>query len=178
MYQKILNYQLRLPVHRVEDINKLERINAKLTIELGHEPSKEDLAKVMGVSAERIEELLFDSQEIYSLDKPIGEDKDATIKDMIQSEQSIEEDIELKMQTMLLKDIMRRVLTEREYRVLALRTGLETGRELTLEEVGKIFGVTRERIRQIESKAYRRLRIPVKRALSERNDFQKQKSLY
>ena len=152
---------IRVPVHMVETINKLARVQRQLTLELNREPSEEELAKKMGVSVEKIREIYKISQDPVSLETPIGEEDDSHLGDFIKDErnQSPEEFATNEM----LKDEISEVLltlTEREEKVIRLRFGLEDGKPRTLEEVGQMFGVTRERIRQIEAKALRKLRHP------------------
>ena len=152
---------IRVPVHMVETINKLARVQRQLTLELNREPSEEELAKKMGISIEKIREIYKISQDPVSLETPIGEEDDSHLGDFIKDErnQSPEEFATNEM----LKDEISEVLltlTEREEKVIRLRFGLEDGKPRTLEEVGQMFGVTRERIRQIEAKALRKLRHP------------------
>ena len=152
---------IRVPVHMVETINKLARVQRQLTLELNREPSEEELAKKMGISVEKIREIYKISQDPVSLETPIGEEDDSHLGDFIKDErnQSPEEFATNEM----LKDEISEVLltlTEREEKVIRLRFGLEDGKPRTLEEVGQMFGVTRERIRQIEAKALRKLRHP------------------
>ena len=152
---------IRVPVHMVETINKLARIQRQLTLELNREPSEEELAKKMGISAERIREIYKISQEPVSLETPIGEEDDSHLGDFIKDERNMSP--EEYATNELLKDEIADVLltlTEREEKVIRLRFGLEDGKSRTLEEVGQLFGVTRERIRQIEAKALRKLRHP------------------
>ena len=152
---------IRVPVHMVETINKLARIQRQLTLELNREPSEEELAKKMGISVERIREIYKISQEPVSLETPIGEEDDSHLGDFIKDERNMSP--EEYATNELLKDEIADVLltlTEREEKVIRLRFGLEDGKSRTLEEVGQLFGVTRERIRQIEAKALRKLRHP------------------
>ena len=152
---------IRVPVHMVETINKLARVERQLTLELNREPSEEELAKKMGTSVEKIRDIYKISQEPVSLEIPIGEEDDSHLGDFIPDETNMSpEDYAVNE---LLKDEISEVLltlTEREEKVIRLRFGLEDGRPRTLEEVGQLFGVTRERIRQIEAKALRKLRHP------------------
>ena len=152
---------IRVPVHMVETINKLARIERQLTLELNREPTEEELSKRMGTSVEKIRDIYKISQEPVSLETPIGEEDDSHLGDFIPDETNMSpEDFTVNE---LLKDEISEVLltlTEREEKVIRLRFGLEDGRPRTLEEVGQLFGVTRERIRQIEAKALRKLRHP------------------
>ncbi len=152
---------IRVPVHMVETINKLARIERQLTLELNREPSEEELAKKMGTTVEKIRDVYKISQEPVSLETPIGEEEDSHLGDFIPDETNMSpEDYAINE---LLKDEISEILltlTEREEKVIRLRFGLEDGRPRTLEEVGQLFGVTRERIRQIEAKALRKLRHP------------------
>ena len=152
---------IRVPVHMVETINKLARVERQLTLELNREPTEEELAKKMGTSVEKIRDIYKISQEPVSLEIPIGEEDDSHLGDFIPDETNMSpEDFAVNE---LLKDEISEVLltlTEREEKVIRLRFGLEDGRPRTLEEVGQLFGVTRERIRQIEAKALRKLRHP------------------
>lgn len=152
---------IRVPVHMVETINKLARIQRQLTLELNREPSEEELAKKMNISVDRIREIYKISQEPVSLETPIGEEDDSHLGDFIKDERNMSP--EEYATNELLKDEISDVLltlTEREEKVIRLRFGLEDGKSRTLEEVGQLFGVTRERIRQIEAKALRKLRHP------------------
>ena len=152
---------IRVPVHMVETINKLARVERQLTLELNREPTEEELSKKMGTSVEKIRDIYKISQEPVSLEIPIGEEDDSHLGDFIPDETNMSpEDYAVNE---LLKDEISEVLltlTEREEKVIRLRFGLEDGRPRTLEEVGQLFGVTRERIRQIEAKALRKLRHP------------------
>ena len=152
---------IRVPVHMVETINKLARIQRQLTLELNREPSEEELAKKMNMSVDKIREIYKISQEPVSLETPIGEEDDSHLGDFIKDERNVSP--EEYATNELLKDEISEVLqtlTEREEKVIRLRFGLEDGKSRTLEEVGQMFGVTRERIRQIEAKALRKLRHP------------------
>ena len=154
---------IRIPVHMVETINKLIRVSRQLLQELGREPSPEEIAKEMNMPVERVREILKISQEPVSLETPIGEEEDSHLGDFIKDD-NVPVPADAAAFT-LLKEQLEEVLgtlTEREQKVLTLRFGLEDGRARTLEEVGKEFNVTRERIRQIEAKALRRLRHPSK----------------
>ena len=152
---------IRIPVHMVETINKLIRVSRQLLQELGHEPLPEEIAKEMDTSVDRVREIMKIAQEPVSLETPIGEEEDSHLGDFIEDHDApapadaasftlLREQLEEVLET----------LTIREKRVLELRFGLEDGRSRTLEEVGQHFGVTRERIRQIEAKALRKLRHP------------------
>ncbi len=152
---------IRIPVHMVETINKLIRVSRQLLQELGREPAPEEIAEEMGMPVERVREILKISQEPVSLETPIGEEEDSHLGDFIQDDNvPVPADAAA---FSLLKEQLNEVLgtlTEREQKVLRLRFGLDDGRARTLEEVGKEFNVTRERIRQIEAKALRKLRHP------------------
>ena len=152
---------IRVPVHMVETINKLARIQRQLTLELNREPSEEELAKKMNVSVEKIRDIYKISQEPVSLETPIGEEDDSHLGDFIKDERNMspEEYATHEMLKDEISDVLL-TLTEREEKVIRLRFGLEDGKSRTLEEVGQMFGVTRERIRQIEAKALRKLRHP------------------
>ena len=152
---------IRIPVHMVETINKLIRVSRQLLQELGREPSPEEIAAEMNMPVERVREILKISQEPVSLETPIGEEEDSHLGDFIQDD-NVPVPADAAAFT-LLKEQLEEVLgtlTEREQKVFTLRFGLEDGRARTLEEVGKEFNVTRERIRQIEAKALRKLRHP------------------
>ncbi len=152
---------IRIPVHMVETINKLIRVSRQLLQELGREPLPEEIAKEMDISVERVREILKISQEPVSLETPIGEEEDSHLGDFIQDD-NVPVPADAAAFTMLheqLEEVLG-TLTEREQKVLRLRFGLLDGRARTLEEVGKEFNVTRERIRQIEAKALRKLRHP------------------
>jgi RNA polymerase primary sigma factor len=152
---------IRIPVHMVETINKLIRVSRQLLQELGREPTPEEIAAEMNMPVERVREILKISQEPVSLETPIGEEEDSHLGDFIQDD-NVPVPADAAAFT-LLKEQLQEVLetlTEREQKVLTLRFGLEDGRARTLEEVGKEFNVTRERIRQIEAKALRKLRHP------------------
>jgi RNA polymerase sigma factor, sigma-70 family len=152
---------IRVPVHMVETINKLARVQRQLTLELNREPVEEELAEKMNITVEKIREIYKISQEPVSLETPIGEEDDSHLGDFIKDERNMSP--EEYATNEILKDEISDVLltlTEREEKVIKLRFGLEDGKSRTLEEVGQMFGVTRERIRQIEAKALRKLRHP------------------
>lgn len=152
---------IRVPVHMVETINKLARVQRQLTQELNREPTEKELSKKMGISEEKVREVLKISQEPVSLETPIGEEDDSHLGDFVPDERTMspEEYATAELLKEELSDVLE-TLTEREEKVLILRFGLEDGQCRTLEEVGQIFGVTRERIRQIEAKALRKMRHP------------------
>lgn len=152
---------IRIPVHMVETINKLIRVQRQLLQELGREPTPEELAKEMGMPEEKVREIMKIAQEPVSLETPIGEEEDSHLGDFIPDEDA-PAPAEAAAYTMLKEQLMDVLdtLTPREEKVLRLRFGLDDGRARTLEEVGKEFNVTRERIRQIEAKALRKLRHP------------------
>ena len=152
---------IRIPVHMVETINKTIRVSRKLLAEYGREPTSEEIAKVMGVPVDKVDDILKISKEPVSMDTPIGEEEDSHLGDFIEdkstlqpeqhaADEMLKEELEVALQS----------LTEREQKVIRLRFGLEDGKARTLEEVGQEFSVTRERIRQIEAKALRKLRHP------------------
>ncbi len=152
---------IRIPVHMVETINRLIKVSRQLLQELGREPSVEEIAEAMGLTPEKVREVMKISQEPISLETPIGEEEDSHLGDFIEDQEAVAPAEAASV--MLLKEKMQDVLqnlTERERKVLVLRFGLEDGHQRTLEEVGQEFGVTRERIRQIEAKALRKLRHP------------------
>lgn len=152
---------IRVPVHMVETINKLARIQRQLTQELNREPTDEEIAAKLGITVEKVREVYKISQDPVSLETPIGEEEDSHLGDFIRDERTMSPE-EYATQEMLKEELsgVLATLTEREERVLRLRFGLDDGQCRTLEEVGQIFGVTRERIRQIEAKALRKLRHP------------------
>ncbi len=152
---------IRVPVHMVETINKLARVQRQLTQELNREPTDEEIAKKLGITVEKVREVYKISQDPVSLETPIGEEDDSHLGDFIKDERTMSPEEYATVE--LLKEELSGVLltlTDREERVLRLRFGLDDGQCRTLEEVGQIFGVTRERIRQIEAKALRKLRHP------------------
>lgn len=152
---------IRIPVHMVETINKLIRVSRNLLQELGREPTPEEIAKEMDIPVERVREIMKIAQEPVSLETPIGEEEDSHLGDFIEDEDALAPADAASY--MLLREQLEEVLeslTPRERKVLRLRFGLDDGRSRTLEEVGQEFGVTRERIRQIEAKALRKLRHP------------------
>ena len=152
---------IRIPVHMVETINKVIRVSRQLLQELGHDPSAEEIAEEMGMPVDKVRDILKIAQEPVSLETPIGEEEDSHLADFIPDEDA-SEPAEAASFTLLKEQLMDvlSTLTPREEKVLRLRFGLEDGRTRTLEEVGKEFNVTRERIRQIEAKALRKLRHP------------------
>jgi RNA polymerase primary sigma factor len=152
---------IRIPVHMVETINKLVRVSRRLLQELGREPTDQEIGDEMGISAEKVREIVKVSQDPVSLETPIGEEEDSHLGDFVEDKEatSPSDAASLTMLRTEVEDILD-TLTPRERRVLQLRFGLIDGHQRTLEEVGKRFGVTRERIRQIEAKALRKLRHP------------------
>jgi len=152
---------IRIPVHMVETINKVMRISRQLLQELGHDPTPEEIAEDMGMPVEKVREILKIAQEPVSLETPIGEEEDSHLGDFIPDEDA-SEPAEAASFTLLKEQLsgVLGTLTPREEKVLRLRFGIEDGRTRTLEEVGRVFNVTRERIRQIEAKALRKLRHP------------------
>ncbi|MDI3499019.1 MAG: polymerase primary sigma factor [Synergistaceae bacterium] len=152
---------IRIPVHMVETINKLIRVSRQLVQKLGREPTAEEIAKEMGIDAERVAEIQRIAQEPVSLETPIGEEEDSQLGDFLEDKELLSPDDAAANQ--LLREELENMIDElapREREVLRLRFGLEDGHPYTLEEVGRRFGVTRERIRQIEAKALRKLRHP------------------
>nr|MDD6335284.1 RNA polymerase sigma factor RpoD [bacterium] len=152
---------IRIPVHMVETINKLIRVQRQLLQDLGRDPTAEEIAAEMGVSEEKVLDILKIAQEPVSLEKPIGEEEDSHLGDFIPDDDAQAPD-DAAANAMMREELQRTLLTltEREQMVLMLRFGLKDGRNRTLEEVGKAFNVTRERIRQIENKALRKMRHP------------------
>ena len=152
---------IRVPVHMVETINKLARVQRQLTQDLNREPTDEEIAKKLGISIDKVREVYKISQDPVSLETPIGEEDDSHLGDFIKDERTMgpEEYATIEMLKEELQGVLG-TLTDREEKVLRLRFGLDDGQCRTLEEVGQIFGVTRERIRQIEAKALRKLRHP------------------
>ncbi len=152
---------IRIPVHMVETINKLARVQRQLTQELNREPTDEEIAKKLNISVEKVREVYKISQDPVSLETPIGEEDDSHLGDFIKDERTMspEEYATIEMLKEELSGVLL-TLTEREEKVLRLRFGLDDGQCRTLEEVGQVFNVTRERIRQIEAKALRKLRHP------------------
>ena len=152
---------IRIPVHMVETINKLIRISRQLLQEYGREPTSEEIAKEMGITVEKVREIKKISQDPVSLETPIGEEEDSHLGDFIPDD-DVPAPVDAAAYSMLKEQLMEVLdtLSDREKKVLMLRFGLEDGRPRTLEEVGKEFNVTRERIRQIEAKAHRKLRHP------------------
>ncbi|MGI5959928.1 MAG: RNA polymerase sigma factor RpoD [Massiliimalia sp.] len=152
---------IRIPVHMVETINKVKKVSSQLLHKNGHEPSAEEIADVLDMPIDKVREIIRAAQEPVSLETPIGEEEDSHLGDFIQDDEA-PAPADVASHTLLkeqLDDVLS-TLTEREEKVLRLRFGLEDGRSRTLEEVGKEFDVTRERIRQIEAKALRKLRHP------------------
>lgn len=155
---------IRIPVHMVETINKLYRISRKLMQELGREPTPEEIAEEAELEPDRVREIFKIAQQVASLEAPVGEDKESFLGDFIPDEETLSPVDQASKQ--LLKDHLDEVLStlsDREAKVLKLRFGLDGSKQMTLEEVGKVFGVTRERIRQIEAKALRKLKHPSRR---------------
>lgn len=155
---------IRIPVHMVETINKLYRISRRLVQELGREPTPEEIGTEVEIDPDRVREIFKIAQETTSLEAPVGEDQESILGDFIPDESQLSPVDQASKQ--LLKDHLDEVLgtlTEREAKVLKLRFGLEGTKQMTLEEVGRVFGVTRERIRQIEAKALRKLKHPSRR---------------
>jgi len=155
---------IRIPVHMVETINKLYRISRKLMQQLGREPTPEEIAEEAEIEPDKVREIFKIAQEVASLEAPVGEDKESFLGDFIPDESQLSPVDAASKQ--LLKDHLDEVLatlSDREARVLKFRFGLEGNKQMTLEEVGKVFGVTRERIRQIEAKALRKLKHPSRR---------------
>lgn len=154
---------IRVPVHMVEKMNKLHKTQRKLTIELGHEPTINELAKALKTTPEKIEDLLQLAKDPTSLETPIGEEDDSNLGDFIADENTISP--ESHIEAVMLKEQVKELLDDlkpREREVIIMRFGLDDGNSKTLEEVGRRFDVTRERIRQIEQKALRKLRIPTR----------------
>lgn len=155
---------IRIPVHMVETINKLYRTSRLLMQQLGREPTPEEIGEELEIDADRVREIFKIAQEVTSLEAPVGEDQESFLGDFIPDESQLSPVDQASKQ--LLKDHLDEVLatlSDREARVLKLRFGLEGNKQMTLEEVGKVFGVTRERIRQIEAKALRKLKHPSRR---------------
>ncbi|MBE6609419.1 MAG: RNA polymerase sigma factor RpoD [Ruminococcaceae bacterium] len=152
---------IRIPVHMVETIHKVSRASRQLLQENGREPTAEEIAKTLGMSPEKVREIMKVAQDPVSLETPIGEEEDSHLGDFIPDDDS-PAPAEAASQSMLREQLIEvlRTLTPREEQVLTLRFGLEDGRPRTLEEVGRVFNITRERIRQIEAKALRKLRHP------------------
>ncbi|TEU01762.1 RNA polymerase sigma factor RpoD [Candidatus Woesebacteria bacterium] len=155
---------IRIPVHMVETINKLYRTSRRLMQDLGREPTPEEIGEELELSPDRVREIFKIAQEVASLETPVGDDKESFLGDFIPDESQLSPVDQASKQ--LLKDHLDEVLhtlSDREARVLKLRFGLEGNKQMTLEEVGRVFGVTRERIRQIEAKALRKLKHPSRR---------------
>jgi RNA polymerase, sigma 70 subunit, RpoD len=152
---------IRIPVHMIETINKLLRISRTLVQELGREPTPEEIAKKAGMPADKVRKILRTSQDPVSLETPIGSDEESHLGDFIEDKSVLSPEQHMLKQALRLQlDEVLSTLSEREEQVLRYRFGLEDDTEHTLEQVGKRFGVTRERIRQIEAKALRKLRHP------------------
>ena len=153
---------IRVPVHMVESINKYKKAAARLTSETGREPTTSELAEAMGLTEEKVKDIIKASQDTVSLDSPVGEEEDSTLSDFVadDKEVTLSDSVD---QTLLKEQLSEAlsILSEREEDVIRMRFGLDDGNPKTLEQVGKKLGVTRERIRQIEAKALRRLRIPL-----------------
>lgn len=154
---------IRIPVHMVETINRLIKVQRKLVQELGREPKPIEVAKVMGIPAAKVREIMSFALEPVSMETPIGDEDDSHLGDFLQ-DANAKVPVNFAMDVLLHDQLMEVIksLTEREQKVILLRFGLEDGKPRTLEEVGKVFGITRERIRQIEAKALRKLRNPSK----------------
>ena len=152
---------IRIPVHMVETINKVKKVSSQLLHENGHEPGAEEIAERLDMPVDKVREIMRVAQEPVSLETPIGEEEDSHLGDFIPDDEA-PVPAEAASQTLLKEQLAEvlKTLTPREEKVLRLRFGLEDGRPRTLEEVGKEFNVTRERIRQIEAKALRKLRHP------------------
>ena len=154
---------IRIPVHMVETINRLIKIQRKLVQEFGREPRPDEVAKVMGIPVSKVREIMSFALEPVSMETPIGDEDDSHLGDFLQ-DSNAKIPVNFAMDVLLHDQLMEVIksLTEREQKVILLRFGLEDGKPRTLEEVGKVFGITRERIRQIEAKSLRKLRNPSK----------------
>ncbi|GBD18209.1 RNA polymerase sigma factor SigA [bacterium HR27] len=154
---------IRLPVHLVDTLNRLSRIARQLTQQLGREPTTAELAAAANLPPERVRELLQAAQEPVSLEMPVGQEEESTLGEFLEDERAIAP-LDAAALSLLREQVraLLATLSERERRVLAMRFGLEDGQTYTLEEVGRAFGVTRERVRQIEAKALRKLRHPLR----------------
>lgn len=154
---------IRVPVHMIENINKLVRTQRQLVQDLGREPTPEEIAETMNIEVDKVMDMMRIAQKPISLETPIGEEEDSQLGDFIEDEH-VDTPVELTTQIFLKEQLLEvlETLTPREQQVLRLRFGLDDGRTRTLEEVGKVFDVTRERIRQIEAKALRKLRHPTR----------------
>ena len=150
---------IRIPVHMVETINKMIRIQRQMVQELGREPTIDEIAKEMHTTKDKVEHIMKISQETVSLESPVGEEEDSKLGDFIEDKESLSPQ-EMTVRSLMKGDlgVFLKHLTPREQKILKMRFGLEDGRTHTLEEVGKEFGVTRERIRQIEAKALQKLK--------------------
>ncbi|MDE6233995.1 MAG: RNA polymerase sigma factor RpoD, partial [Lachnospiraceae bacterium] len=154
---------IRVPVHMVETINRMSKMQRKLTLELGYEPSPSELAEALDMSESKVLEIMQIAREPASLETPIGEEDDSNLGDFVADNNTVTP--EANVESVMLRehiDLLLKDLKDRERQVIVLRFGLEDGHPRTLEEVGKEFNVTRERIRQIEAKALRKLRNPVR----------------
>ena len=154
---------IRVPVHMVETINRMSKMQRKLTLELGYEPSTKELATALDMTEEKVLEIMQIAREPASLETPIGEEDDSNLGDFVADNNTVTP--EANIESVMLRehiDVLLQDLKDREREVIILRFGLRDGHPRTLEEVGKIFNVTRERIRQIEAKALRKLRNPVR----------------
>ena len=164
---------IRIPIHMYEKVNKLKKIEMNLSAELGRDPSYEEIAMALGESIEKVKEYKKASQEVMSLDVPMGENKDTSLSEFIvDTENNIEEDALRKINEEDIFCLMKKILTERENKILILRLGLKNDEQMTLEQIGQMYGVTRERIRQIETKALRKLRFYIGRNPQTKKDYQ------
>jgi len=152
------NRLIRLPVHRVEEINDYKRNRNRLEFSLGREPTREEIARAMNIPVQHADTLERELLDVYSLDYPVGEDNDMTLSDTLESDINLERSVVNSIDGERLRKILSETLTDRERRVIEARFGLDGGERRTLEDISKDFGVTRERIRQIEAKAMLRLK--------------------